>query len=87
MPTGFCGVPGRGSAPIAPGLKAPAKLTSAIAAAGTQATGRQRGDGSEPSGTSSNSSGTSPTTGNQKKFCSHIASTPPGTDPGLVRSA
>ena len=72
---------------MGPGLKAPAMITTATAATATHATGRQRGDGSEPSGTSSTSSGTSPTAGNQTKVCSHSASTPPGTDPGLVCSA
>jgi hypothetical protein len=62
-------------------------MATAMAATAAHATGRQRGDGSEPSGTSRNSSGTSPTAGTQTKLASHAASTPPGIDPGLVRSA
>jgi hypothetical protein len=58
-----------------------------MAATATQATGRQRGEGSEPSGNSRNSSGTRPSVENPTKLDSHSASTPPGTDPGLVRIA
>jgi hypothetical protein len=62
-------------------------MNPAMAVTATQATGRQRGDGREPSGNSRNNSGTSPSVGSPKTAASHRASTPPGTDPGLVRIA
>jgi hypothetical protein len=64
---------------------APSPQTSTIGTAENQASGRQRRDGSRPSG---NSRGTkvssSPAPGAQAHWFTQLATSPPGTAPGLV---
>jgi hypothetical protein len=86
MPQGFCGIPGGPS--NGRGAKAAHTVTTAMVTAAAQATGRQRRDGSRPSGNSSTRNvRINPNAMYQGHEPSQPITSPPGSHSGRSSSA